>query len=196
LEEAITILRRENFENRRIAGERCRFLYHDVYGTYRKLRDSLGGDISELPKRLDEEAGEQTSSLEELLDQFREITRQMFGAKRSHNKELIQGITRYLQENFKDPGLGLSLVASEFSITESYLSFFFKEQTGENFSSYIETLRIDQAVHLLKSTDAGIQSVAQMVGYNNDKTFRRVFKKLKGLSPSEFRFENSQKQIL
>lgn len=198
LEQGLATLCHENFERRKISHTRCLYLYHEVYGTYRKLRDSLSGDLAGASAAIPPEAeiSGEPESLETLFQQFRTITRQLSGAKRSHNKELIQGITAYLRDRYTDPGLGLSMVASRFSITESYLSFFFKEQTGENFSNYIESLRIDQAVQLLKTTDAGIHGIAQMVGYNNDKTFRRVFKKLKGLSPSEFRQEYSQRRML
>ena len=87
-------------------------------------------------------------------------------------------------------------MASTFSITESYLSFFFKEQTGENFSGYVETVRITHAVELLRTTEMSIADVAAAVGYNSDKTFRRVFKKAKGISPSDYRRDLALRRIV
>lgn len=196
LKQAFNLLKTENFEQRQISGSQIRFLYHELYGSFRKLTDQL----VQIPQKLEDpgdhyQIGEDCP-LDKLMDQFFLLTESIHGSKRSHNRKLIDGIIDFLQDSYQDSGLCLYTVAQRFSITESYLSFFFKEQTGSNFSSYIEKLRIDNAAKLLESTQANILEVAKAVGYTNDKTFRRVFKKLKGLSPSDYRLEAENKRII
>ena len=69
----------------------------------------------------------------------------------------------------------------------AYFSSFFKEQTGTLFSIYVETKRIEHACAVLTHRDGEtLDKVAQAVGYANTRTFRRAFKKLKGVTPSQF----------
>lgn len=191
LETAFCLLRQENFEHRRIAGNQVRYLYHELFGTFQKLMRSLQrflpGSIDTQDHYPVESGYEDPEVVESLLARFHEIAAHMAGTKRSHNQQLIEAIVDHIRSNFHDHGLGLHAVASRFSITESYLSFFFKEQTGENFAGFVERTRIDHSVGLLSSTEHPIAEIASLSGYNSDKTFRRVFKKLTGVSPSDYR---------
>lgn len=196
LDDCFRHLRQENIERRGIPHAQLKLLYHELFGTYRKLLDGMS-----LPPGAKEELSEFYSAgegypLDELIKEFFVIAEHQHGSKKSHNKELLDRILEVLQTHVNHPGLSLSMIASACSITESYLSFFFKEQTGENFSSYVENLRVSKSLELLKQTEASVAEIAEMVGYNSDKTFRRVFKKLQGVSPSEFRLQNTLKRIV
>jgi AraC-like DNA-binding protein len=79
--------------------------------------------------------------------------------------------------------LGLSLVASEFNISEGYLSYLFKEETGQNFTDLVEHVRMDEACKLLQKTKLNINEIYMKVGYSNVQSFRRAFKRIKGVSP-------------
>lgn len=67
------------------------------------------------------------------------------------------------------------------------LSRKFKRETGMTITEYQQTLRIDQAKHLLKTETLPIDEIAWMVGYDDASYFGRVFKKITGLTPSEYR---------
>ena len=54
-------------------------------------------------------------------------------------------------------------------------------------SAVIEKLRIEKSCDLIKNTDMKIADIAEMVGYTSDKSFRRAFKKIIGVSPVEYR---------
>ena len=60
----------------------------------------------------------------------------------------------------------------------------------EGFSDYLNRYRIRQAAKLLKETGEPISSVGQTVGYSDHSYFCRVFKKITGKTPSEYRREN------
>ncbi|WP_135551349.1 helix-turn-helix domain-containing protein [Paenibacillus cymbidii] len=107
--------------------------------------------------------------------------------KKSHNVALKDNIIGYLQQHYSDGGLSLSSVADRFGISEVYLSQFFKEQTGENFSAYMENIRMNAARELLLSDQLTVDDVAKQVGYLNTNTFYKAFKRVEGISPGKFR---------
>ncbi|MGI6254422.1 MAG: AraC family transcriptional regulator [Acutalibacter sp.] len=102
-----------------------------------------------------------------------------------HTDNLVEKIQRYLQDHFTDQQLSLTSAAEEFHITEPYLSRIFKQGTGENFSKYVERLRMEKAKELISTGGIKLSEVAQQVGYNSPQVFRRVYKKNFGVSPSE-----------
>lgn len=99
---------------------------------------------------------------------------------------VIDNIKTYIHKNYtKD--LTLEKVSSLFYLNPSYLSFLFKEKTAQNFTDYINQLRIEQAKSLLKLSDDKVYRIAKQLGYDNPKYFFRVFKKMTGITPEEFR---------
>jgi len=106
--------------------------------------------------------------------------------KRSHNDQLAGSIIGYLNTNYSDPNLCVSVIASYFNLSDSYFSQFFKEQVGETFGVYLEKLRIQRACELLENNEL-MADVAQKVGYNSVHSFRRAFKKVMGVVPSEYK---------
>ena len=63
----------------------------------------------------------------------------------------------------------------------------FKEKTGVNFSTYLENIRMTEAARLIQETDISLNELYFAVGYNNPNSFRRVFKKVFGVTPSSMR---------
>ena len=108
-------------------------------------------------------------------------------AKNQSQAQLVNRIKEYIQEVYVDSNLGLGMVASQFNISEGYISSLFKEQTGINFTEYVEDLRINRACDLLKDTSLNINDIGEQVGYNSVQSFRRAFKRIHGISPSELR---------
>ena len=71
-------------------------------------------------------------------------------------------------------------------MTESYLSTLIKQLVGQNFSSYLEKLRIRRANELLKNHKLSIAEIGQAVGYDNSTSFGRAYKRVTGVSPSQY----------
>ncbi|MGO4543375.1 response regulator [Paenibacillus sp. 2TAB23] len=102
------------------------------------------------------------------------------------SENVIDNIKTYIHKNFtKD--LTLEKISSLFYLNPSYLSFLFKEKTTHNFTDYINQLRIEHAKTLLKNSDDKVYKVAKQLGFDNPKYFFRVFKKITGATPEEFR---------
>lgn len=108
------------------------------------------------------------------------------------NKEKINRAVRFIQENYKSD-LNMAVVSNTISMNYSLFSLNFKEYTGMNFVNYLKKIRIDEAKRLLEETDEKIIDISQMVGYENEKHFMKIFKNKCGVSPSEYR-KNSQFQ--
>ncbi len=95
--------------------------------------------------------------------------------------------TAYIETNFGDPNLSLSSVAAQFKISEGHLSKMFKLKYGMRFSAYVEEVRMDKAKDFLKNTSLNVGEISELVGYLSTNTFCRAFKRVTGLTPSDYR---------
>jgi len=129
-------------------------------------------------------------SLEEvkrLLESFfKRINHHIQQKRASLNHQLVEEIRQYLDENFA-ADITLSAMANRYNISPSYLSLLFTERTGKNFIDYLTERRIKKAKELLKHTDMKIYEVSNAVGYKDSFYFSNCFKKIAGMSPSEYR---------
>lgn len=85
--------------------------------------------------------------------------------------------------------IGLTEIARMCGVSPEYLSRLFYRETGINFSTFLQNFRVNAAKRLLLSGDQKVYEVAEAVGFNDQKYFVKVFKKLCGVTPSEFRKE-------
>jgi two-component system, response regulator YesN len=106
--------------------------------------------------------------------------------RKSNN--IITDIEKYLQENF-DRDVKLQEISDNFYISREYISRKFKQEYNENISDYIVRIRMEKAKSLLKNSQLKIYEIASMIGYQDDKYFRKVFKKVEGITPNEYRAE-------
>jgi len=88
--------------------------------------------------------------------------------------------------------LSLSKVAKAAGISPNYLSEKFKHVTGINFVDYVAHARFEKASELLHDVDLRISEIAFAVGFQSLSQFNRVFKKLSGKSPTQFRAERGR----
>ena len=105
---------------------------------------------------------------------------------RSKEGKLIRLAKDFVMENYSKP-IGLNEVAGVVSLNPVYFSTVFKEQTGENFTVFLQNVRISKAKELLKNTRLTIKKVAEQVGYIDEKYFSRLFIKVTGVKPVEYR---------
>ncbi|NOU64009.1 helix-turn-helix domain-containing protein [Paenibacillus sp. LMG 31461] len=100
-------------------------------------------------------------------------------------KVIIEAAKSYVQERL-DLDHSLTSMAEYTGVSAAYFSRLFNKHTGHNFIQYIAELKVERSKELLLNTDTMISEIALQVGYN-DRTFRRVFKKMTGYSPANFR---------
>lgn len=124
------------------------------------------------------------TALQQLVNSIKE--------KRSYREknDVIDKVMDYIQENYMRNDLSLNLIASEFHISVSHLSKLFKEQEECNFIDYLIDLRMGHAKRKLSDTEEKIRDIAEQAGYSNVNSFVRIFKKMTGLTPTEYRERN------
>lgn len=98
---------------------------------------------------------------------------------------LIDKAKKLIERHYAAP-ISLSLVSQQVGVSESYLSKVFVKETGENFSDYVTRIRIEKAKQMLYS-GMKIYEVGETVGYPNQTHFSRIFKKVTGKTPIEYK---------
>ena len=106
--------------------------------------------------------------------------------KHPTGRRSLQDVKEYIDLHFNEKIL-LDDLADRFYINKYYLTRVFKEQFGLSISHYIMQKRITHAKHLLRFSDHSIEQIASMCGMDDANYFSRVFRKIEGVSPGEFR---------
>jgi len=101
---------------------------------------------------------------------------------------LIAYIEKYYYEN-----ITLDQAANMVNMSYYHFSRYFKKVTGRNFKEYVDFVRVSEADKRLVSGDMPISQVAYEVGYNNLSSFNRVYKRIRGYSPSKIKRAKNEK---
>lgn len=104
----------------------------------------------------------------------------------SHMLEEMELARRYFRDHYNEQ-IKIEEYANSRSMSVSWFLRSFKQVTGSSPMQYLLTIRMNNAVTLLESTDYNVTEIAAIVGYENPLYFSRIFKKQKGLSPSDYR---------
>ena len=127
-------------------------------------------------------------SLKELAAQACDKLEQAAADSREQNlQNSAQNLIDYLQLHLHDEDLSLSKLADVFQLSESSISRRIKQITDSNFLDYVNRKRIEYACGLLSGTDMSVNDISRAAGYENDITFRRLFKKYMGITPGDYR---------
>ena len=100
--------------------------------------------------------------------------------------EKIERVKSFLQNNCCKK-IHLSAAAKLVCLSPKYLSRVFKENTGMGYNEYRLKMKMDKAKELLKDTGFNVEQIARKLSYENPESFMSLFKKITGLTPSEFR---------
>lgn len=103
----------------------------------------------------------------------------------SRHKRMLH-ILEYLDQHWREP-LTLSDLSQEMGMSPSYFSRFFKDAMGMGFLNYWTKLRLKRSIDLLLDTDLPIIDIALECGFNDYKTYGRLFKKEYGENPQSYR---------
>lgn len=99
---------------------------------------------------------------------------------------LVERIHRFINENLGGD-LSLARIAEVVYFNPSYLSRFYKQLTGRNLSDYINTAKAEAAVSMLEDMQVKINEIALKLGFESPSYFTAFFRKMKEVSPQEFR---------
>ena len=117
---------------------------------------------------------------------------QYFPNKRTHENDYVYSARTYIEAEFHNPEFNVSKLADHLKIDRSHLYRVFKSETGLSPMEYINRRRISEAEVLMVNRRMSIKDVAFSVGYTDQLYFSRVFKRLSGRTPTEFRRANRE----
>lgn len=133
---------------------------------------------------------EQVHSLEVIpplmTDMFRDYCRLVRQHSMKNYSPPVQKAILYIDGNLTE-NLSLSTVADALNVSASYLSGLFRKETGNTLTDYITRRRVRHAMHLLKNTRLQVQTVAQHCGILDVQYFSKIFKRIAGMTPKEYR---------
>lgn len=98
----------------------------------------------------------------------------------------IEKVKNYIQSNYSD-SISRENLASVVDMSSDHLSRMFKKHTGKKISDFVNELRVESILGELESSGRKIVDIAFEAGFENLSSFNRVFKKIKGMTPSEYR---------
>jgi putative two-component response regulator len=125
-----------------------------------------------------------------LEDELKKLSskKQLNAEKREqYQKKDIVEITNYISKHVLDNNFSVKSMATEFDVSVSNLSHFFKKNTGVTISNYITSIKLERAKYILLNSDKTIEDIAKSLGYSNATVFIEMFKKNTGESPGNYR---------
>ena len=183
-DEILVGLYRRNFISANIGGIARQYLYCRLIGLL-----AVCGAQDEAQKIPDSvlhlEPKEFFAQIKEVID---EICEREKGLSSLRTQKTADDVKAYIEVNYADSNMSLNVLAFEFGITPNYLSGIFKKRFNMNFSQYLESVRLEKAYKYLQEGKLSIDEIAQKIGYTNSDSFRRAFKRTRGVSPSQVKY--------
>lgn len=160
-------------------------LFYSCVSGHRLLSNYSANNKSALLNMLDNSfrADEATRlvirSFTEELDQIRSL-------QEPNQHRAVSVAKQYILQNYQQQ-ITLERIATLTYMNPVYLSTLFKKETGQNFSAYLHSVRIEKSKELLKDMKYSISQVAEMVGFSDAKYFSKLFLSITGARPKEYR---------
>lgn len=174
---------------------RC-YLYTELFLVISQFAKEIGMDIpTELTESdILEKRIVADTSVDDFIGFGCELCRQAMVKRdqKNHGKysPAVERAREYVKQHYADSALSLTQVAEAVHLSPNHLSTSFKEKTGVGLSEYLIDIRIRHAKQLLATTDLLASEVGERVGYQNMNYFSMLFKRIVGMSPSQYRREH------
>lgn len=132
----------------------------------------------------------------DILQMVNRVADELFGAPEDTQTEsageknhFVELAKEYVEEHYYK-NIMLADVAQKVGISVGYLSTLFQRELSKGFVDYLNEIRIEHACTYLRQNYLKTYEIAYKVGFKDEKYFSKVFKKIKGQSPSEYRKSN------
>lgn len=111
----------------------------------------------------------------------------VFPTKESMETHIVSS-TKALLENSVETNLRINDICAQLGYSKSYLSKLFKEQTGETLANYATKAKINYSKKLIRDGNFNFTEISDRLSFDNPQYFSRVFKRVTGMTPSEFKW--------
>ena len=177
----------ENFAREQLSSAMIRYLLNELNGTYLKLAANVQKRDIMLP--LPDPVDPTEEAFWGIEEEYLQVCRLIAASKDSGDENARERMQEYLEANYTNAGLNLSMMAEAFEVSDVYMSRLFKKCMGDTFSHALENIRMQAARRLLRDPSRSIAQVAEACGYASPHAFRRAYKRYFGDLPSEMREE-------
>ena len=116
------------------------------------------------------------------------------GLKRGDKSKYVLEAMDYIGAHYQDPNISISAIAQDLGISEGHLSHTFKKETDYTLLNYLTRYRVQKAMELLRDCRVKVYEVAAQVGYRDITYFSATFKKVTGVTPSEYQDTSGQRR--
>lgn len=180
----VNIIYENNFEKRTLSTEKIEELFGEISSTLNKIKLMKFKDENPIEYKMSDFTVKRF--FEYVTDFVYSFCESVKLSDEKAYKEMFEEIIIYINENYFKSDLSLTTLKDQFGFSSvSYISRSFKSFANENFSSYLEKIRMEKACELLLQGEQ-VKDICEKVGYISDTVFRRAFKKRMGLSPTDF----------
>jgi AraC-like DNA-binding protein len=114
------------------------------------------------------------------------MSAQIFSFQGMCHASVLRRAERFIWDNYTRK-ISLQEIAAAAGLSAPYFSTIFKEEMGENLSSYLNRLRVEKARHMLAETDLTLSEIASSCGFEDQSWFSKIFKSFTGISPGKYR---------
>lgn len=129
------------------------------------------------------------------INHLRNIVQSIRDSREKELNGIISKAIRFIEKNY-NKNISLDDVAKEINMSYHYFSKFFKDSIGKNFVDYLTELRIDKSKEMLKDFNISIKEISYGVGYSDPNYFSKIFKKVTGMSPTEYREKYISQEVI
>ncbi|SFI87455.1 Helix-turn-helix domain-containing protein [Paenibacillus sp. UNC496MF] len=151
---------------------------------------SLPIDLSTLSRQvLDQETLADISEL--VCATLRELHEKRRGAEQDTNGALIEAIKDIIETRYADMNLSLQGISATLKMTSAYVGRIFKQSELVSVGEYLNEVRLTRAREYLETKSFSIKEIMELVGYVNESTFFKLFKKKYGVTPKEYRLKSN-----
>lgn len=105
---------------------------------------------------------------------------------RERYSSVVRDVLNFVDFHYMEP-LSLDSLAQRYAVNKNYLSTRFSKEVGMTLTDYINLTRVRRSLKLLKEASASMQEIAERVGFTNANYYTRIFKKIHGTTPNEYR---------
>lgn len=181
-----------NVLSRNLNPSMMHFLVNDlqcaIFKALHSLNNSVEIDEEEIFRQLEQLNRENDILLRfnTINSMFKYICDMVNEVNHESSAKQLQEIEGYIRLNYAKFDMSLIKISGDFGYASTYFSKLFKELFGENFATYLEKVRIEKVCDLLKEGKRQ-EDIAEQTGYNSVYVMRTAFKRIKGMTPNEFR---------
>lgn len=173
----------------RSRGCRAHAIFLTAYSDFEYVRSAVQlGAVDYLLKPFrDEELAAAIERVHRKDEELSELSREdMMPLVKGDKSKYVFEALNYISEHYADSDINITGIAKSLGVSEGHLSHVFKKETSYTVVGYLTQYRIHMAMQMLRDCRRKVYEVAEAVGYKDVAYFGSTFKKLTGLSPSEY----------